>query len=50
MTNKRIAASLSLTEATIKLHRGRVMLKMQATSITDLVRMADKLGTDELHS
>jgi FixJ family two-component response regulator len=44
ITNKKIAARLHLTEATIKLHRGRVMLKMQATSIASLVRMADKLG------
>jgi FixJ family two-component response regulator len=46
MTNKRIGAQMGLTEATIKLHRGRAMLKMRASCIADLVRMADKLGID----
>ncbi len=41
--NKRIASELGTAEKTIKKHRGRVMLKMQAESLADLVRMADKL-------
>lgn len=44
LLNKQIALKLSASEGTIKIHRGHVMLKMQAGSITDLVRMADKLG------
>lgn len=44
LLNKQIALKLSASEGTIKIHRGHVMLKMQAGSIADLVRMADKLG------
>jgi FixJ family two-component response regulator len=42
--NKRVGADLGAAEATIKLHRARVMQKMKAESLADLVRMADKLG------
>ena len=41
--NKQIAAALGIAEKTIKVHRGRVMEKMQAPSLADLVRMASKL-------
>ena len=43
LVNKQIAFALGITEATVKLHRGNVMRKMQARSVADLVRMADKL-------
>jgi FixJ family two-component response regulator len=43
MLNKQIAAELNASEATIKMHRSQVMKKMQATSLPELVRMADKL-------
>ena len=42
-SNKQIAGALSLSEPTIKTHRGQVMRKMHAQSIVDLVRMADRL-------
>jgi FixJ family two-component response regulator len=42
--NKQIAAELSLSEMTVKVHRGQVMRKMQAGSLPELVRMADRLG------
>lgn len=42
--NKRIAAELSLSVVTVKVHRGQVMRKMQAKSVAELVRMADRLG------
>lgn len=41
--NKQIAADLGITEVTVKVHRGRVMRKMRASSLPDLSRMADKL-------
>jgi FixJ family two-component response regulator len=44
MLNKQIAFDLGTTEKTIKVHRGRVMQKMCAQSLADLVRVAEKLG------
>ena len=41
--NKQIAATLGTTEKTIKVHRARVMAKMHAESVADLVRMFDLL-------
>ncbi len=41
--NRQIAAELSVSEATVKFHRSHVMLKMQAESVADLVRMFDML-------
>ena len=41
--NKQIAADIGVSEITVKVHRGQVMRKMQAMSLPDLARMADKL-------
>jgi FixJ family two-component response regulator len=43
LLNKQIASELGTSEATVKIHRGNLMQKMQAGSIIELVRMTDKL-------
>lgn len=42
--NKLIARDLGAAEKTVKVHRARVMQKMQAESLADLVRMAERMG------
>jgi len=46
MLNKQIAYDLGTSEKTIKVHRGRVMQKMEAESLADLVRMAGRVGIE----
>ena len=43
LLNKQIASEIGASEATVKIHRGNLMQKMEAGSLIDLVRMADKL-------
>ena len=43
LLNKQVGWELGISEITVKTHRGRVMRKMQATSLTDLVKMAAAL-------
>jgi FixJ family two-component response regulator len=42
--NKQIAHELGITEVTVKVHRGRVMRKMQANSLPELVTLAARLN------
>lgn len=42
--NKQAASELGITENTFQVHRGRVMRKMKANSLADLVRMSTRLG------
>lgn len=44
MLNKQIASELGIAEKTVKVHRARVMEKMQAGSVAELVRLADRAG------
>jgi len=46
LLNKQIAAEFGTSEATVKEQRGHVMVKMQADSLADLVRIAARLGID----
>ncbi len=44
LLNKQIGGELGTSEKTVKVHRARVMQKMQADSLADLVRMGEKLA------
>lgn len=44
MLNKQIAGHLGIAEKTVKVHRARVMEKMRAGSVAELVRLADRAG------
>ena len=41
--NKQIAAEIAISEVTVRLHRGQIMRKMLASSLADLIRIADKI-------
>jgi len=45
--NKQVAFALGIAERTVKLHRSRVLEKMRAESLAELVRMAQALGIDD---
>jgi FixJ family two-component response regulator len=44
LMNKQVGGNLGISEITVKAHRGRVMQKMGARSLADLVKMASLLG------
>ena len=41
--NKHVGHELGISEITVKAHRGKMMLKMKADSLAELVRMAERL-------
>lgn len=43
LLNKQIAAEVGISEITVKIHRGAAMRKMEASSLADLVRMAERI-------
>jgi FixJ family two-component response regulator len=45
--SKQIAGQLDVSEVTVRVHRGQIMQKMGARSLADLVRIADRLKTDD---
>ena len=49
LMNKQIAAELDISEITVEIHRGKVMQKMQAASLADLVRIAERLQIPVTH-
>lgn len=44
LLNKQVGGELGISEITVKAHRGKVMQKMKAASLPDLVKMAGQLG------
>jgi FixJ family two-component response regulator len=49
LLNKQIAAEVGLSEVTVKVHRHKLMAKLNAKRLPDLVRMADELGIKRNH-
>jgi FixJ family two-component response regulator len=49
LMNKQIAGELGVQEITVKAHRGRVMQKMGARSLAELVKIAEALGVSRHH-
>ena len=50
LLNKQVAAELGISEVTLQIHRRNVMQKMEAASLADLVRIAEKLQIPVTHS
>jgi FixJ family two-component response regulator len=48
MLNKQIAFKLGISEKTVKVHRGRIMVKLGVESVADLVRLTEKAGIEPL--
>jgi FixJ family two-component response regulator len=49
LMNKQAAAELGISEVTLQIHRSKVMQKMKARSVADLVRMAERLNIPAPH-
>ena len=44
MLNKQIAGEMNISEETVKIHRGRVMHKLEIVSVAELVRLCERIG------
>ena len=44
MLNRQVADAIGTSEKTVKVHRGRVMTKLEIRSVTQLVRLLDRVG------
>lgn len=49
LMNKQVAGELSISEITVKAHRGRVMRKLGVRSLAELVRISERLGPMAVH-
>lgn len=49
LLNKQIAARLRISLGTVKAHRGRLVRKLAVTTVAELVRLADRVGTSQPH-
>jgi len=50
LLNKQAAQELGISEVTLQIHRSKIMRKMAAASLADLVRISEKLGIKVSHS
>lgn len=50
LLNKQVAAELGIAEKTVKIHRARVMFKMEASSVAELVRLSEQCKDKAAHS
>jgi FixJ family two-component response regulator len=50
LLNKQAAAELGISEVTLQIHRSKIMQKMEAASLADLVRSAERLRIPITHS
>jgi FixJ family two-component response regulator len=50
LLNKQAAAELGISEVTLQIHRSKILQKMEAASLADLVRIAEKLQIPITHS
>jgi Bacterial regulatory proteins, luxR family len=50
LMNRQVATEMGVTEVTVKAHKAKIMKKLDANSLADLVRMADTLGLPHIRT
>jgi FixJ family two-component response regulator len=50
LLNKQSAAELGISQVTLQIHRSKIMQKMKAESLADLVRIGGRLGIPLVHT